>query len=65
MNVTIRKNEYDEYEVPTQFRDRGSLPKKPCAIYYTDDKDDAIGTARMILGADVVCTFKRGTYDAE
>lgn len=65
MKVTIRKNDYDEYELPTQFRDRGSLPKKPCAIYYTDDKDDAIGTAKMILGADVECTFKRGTYDAE
>jgi len=65
MKITIRKNDYDEYEVPTQFRDRGSLPKKPCAIYYTDDKDDAIGTAQMILGADVVCTFKRGTYSID
>jgi len=55
----IRKNDVDEYEVPVP------TPDAPQAIYYTDDKRDAIGTAEMILGADVVCTFRRGTYDAE
>lgn len=55
----IRKNDYDEFEVPVP------TPDAPQAIYFTDDKDDAIGTAKLILGADVVCTFSRGTYDAE
>lgn len=55
--IKVRKNEYDEYEVPVP------TPDAPQAIYYTDDKDDAIGTAKMILGDDIVCTFKRGTYD--
>lgn len=63
MKVTIKRNDYDEFELPTEFRDRGSLPKRPCAIYYTDDKDDAIGTAKMILGADVEIRFAKGTYD--
>lgn len=56
-HIQVRKNDYDEFEVPTPTRDA------PDSIYYTDDKDDAIGTAKMILGDDVVCTFKRGTYD--
>lgn len=63
MNITIKRNEHDEFEVPTAFRDRGSLPKRPCAIYYTDDKDDAIGTARYHYGDDVVIRHARGTYD--
>lgn len=59
--IAIRKNDYDEYEVPAEFvfHNRREVAAE---IYYTDDKDDAIGTAKMIHGADVVCKFKRGTY---
>lgn len=28
--------------------------------YYTNDKDDAIGTARLVFGPDVVTKIKRG-----
>jgi hypothetical protein len=55
--VTIKKNDYDEYELPTEVGTE--------AIYYTDDKDDAIGTAKLILGDDVEITFRRGTYNAD
>lgn len=53
MKITIRKNDYDEYEVPTPSADE---------LYFTDDKDDAIGTAKLILGDDVEIRFAKGTY---
>ena len=40
--VTIVENEFDEYEVR----------EKNGEVYYTDDVDDAAGTARSIHGAD-------------
>lgn len=52
--IQIRKNDFDEFEVPAPTRKE---------IYYTDDRDDAIGTAQMIHGKEVTCTFRRGTYD--
>lgn len=51
--ITIRKNVDGEFEVPA--------PTK-AELYFTDDKDDAIGTARMIHGDDVECVFRSGTY---
>lgn len=54
--ITIRRNEFDEYEVPTPDVDH---------IYYTDDKDDAIGTAIAFHGTDVEITHRRGTYNRE
>ena len=56
MKIIIKKNDDDEYEVPTS---------KDCAIptiYYTDDLDDAIATAKYEHGDDAVCVVKRGTY---
>lgn len=38
--VTIKRNDYDEYEVPTP------SAQFPDSIYFTDDKADAIDTAR-------------------
>lgn len=54
MQIQIRKNVHDEFEVPCPSVEE---------IYYTDDRDDAIGTARMCHGDDVVCTFRNGSYD--
>lgn len=55
MNViVIKKNDHDEFEFPTEANNT--------AIYYTDDKEDAIGTAKMVYGDDVVTLFRRGTY---
>lgn len=56
-NVTIRKNEFDEYEVPTPTSDC------PDSIYYTDDEEDAIDTAIAHYGTDIDLKIKRGTYD--
>ncbi|TFG82817.1 MAG: hypothetical protein E4G74_02140 [Erysipelotrichales bacterium] len=55
MNVIlIKKNEYDEFEVPTT---------SDSEIYFTDDKQDATDTAMFFHGAEVVVLFRRGTYD--
>ncbi len=54
--ILIKKNEYDEYEVPTPTEDA------PDSIYFTDDRDDAVGTAHMILGDNITCIFRKGTY---
>lgn len=59
--ILIKKNEYDEFEVPTEFV-FSNRREVAAEIYYTDDKHDAIDTAKMIHGVDVVCKFKRGTY---
>jgi len=56
MSIMIKRNDYDEYEVPTPTDDA------PDSIYYTDDKYDAFDTARHHHGllADII--FGRGTY---
>lgn len=59
--ITIKQNEYDEYEVPTGVKDDGITP----AIYYTDDKGDAFDTARRFHGIIADITFRRGTYGVE
>ena len=61
---TIRKNEYDEYEVPTAFvfHNRREVAAE---IYYTDDKQDAIDTAKFAHRDDVAITWRRGTYGVE
>lgn len=46
--IVILKNDFDEYQVP----DSGDF-------YYTDDRDDAVGTACEIYGADVQISFRR------
>lgn len=46
--IVILKNDFDEYQVP----DAGDY-------YYTDDKDDARGTAFAIYGADIIITYRR------
>jgi hypothetical protein len=67
--VTIKRNEFDEYEVPTAFRfipgrgpGRGEVPIES-AIYFTSDRDDAIATAQAaFLPETIVVLIKRGTY---
>jgi len=64
MRVIIKRNDYDEFEVPTapagaeaqEFAD---------GIYYADDRDDAIDTARFTFGADVDIVVRRGTYSGD
>lgn len=47
--IVILKNDYDEYQVP----------ERDGEFYFTDDRDDAIGTACAIYGANVKVTFRR------
>lgn len=59
--IRIRKNSYGEFEVPAPTTDE---------IYYTDDKQDAIGTARTIHGCgandtSIECVIRSGSYNAE
>jgi len=63
ISITIRKNCFEEYEVPTELTAAG----KPAAIYYTDDRLDAIDTARFAFGGQgtVKLTFRSGTYSVE
>lgn len=50
--VTIKKNvSYNEYRVPGKSGNEASA-------YYTDDKDDAIATARAEHGNDIIIKFK-------
>lgn len=51
--VLVRKNEYGEYEVPAP---------TPEEIYFTDDRDDALGTALIIHGDNASVKVARGTY---
>ena len=51
--ILIKKNEFDEFEVPTT---------STSEIYFTDDKEDAIGTAEYFHGPKAECIFRRGTY---
>jgi len=60
--VTIRKNDLDEYEVPTAHIGR-AYSTRPTSIYYTDDKDDAISTARYHYGTETKIVVRRGTYE--
>lgn len=57
--VTIRKNEFDEYEVPTPTSDY------PDSIYFTEYKEDAVDTAIAHYGTNIEIKFKRGTYQKE
>jgi hypothetical protein len=50
-SITIKINDYDEYEVPTGDSEDG--------IYYTDDKLDAQLTASEVYGAGVKIRFRR------
>lgn len=59
MPIVIKRNDYDEYEVPTPSPDASD------SIYYTDDKDDAIATAQHVHGDLVEIVFRSGTYDKE
>jgi len=66
MLVTIRKNEYDEYECPTAFvfHNRREVAAE---IYYTDDIEDGKATVRHQLAADgnpdkITFRVRRGTY---
>jgi hypothetical protein len=64
--ITIKRNEYDEYEVPTLT----SADEQD--IYFTDDKQDAIGTAHLIWDKyqeeddqydGIEIRIRRGTYN--
>lgn len=51
-SITIQKDRDGEFRVP------GPAGKEEAAAHYTDDKEDAVGTAKAMYGADVVCKFK-------
>lgn len=64
--VVIFRNDFDEFEVPT---DSPSQPASSfdAGLYLTDDKQDARDTAIAAWQKDfdlVVVKFRRGTYQA-
>lgn len=65
--IRIRRNDHDEYEVPTARADSPLGPQT--SIYFADDRLDAIATARwqheVVYGYEIVIKVTRGTYDAE
>lgn len=61
LKVIIKKNEYDEYEVPTQFGLTGADQ-----ICFEDDKEAANDTARYAhRGFEIRIVHQRGTYTVE
>jgi len=52
----IRKNEYDEYEVPTGTDSAGRV-----CVYYTTDKEDAIDTLAL-FNPHAKPTIRKGSY---
>lgn len=55
--VTVRENEDGEFELPTL-----GATSLEAGLYFADDKQDAIDTAKHSYGENVIVTFKRGTY---
>lgn len=67
--VRVRKNDFGEFEVPTiEFEplefdtDHQAKVAFNDSIYFADDKQDAIDTARFTYGPDVQIRITRGTY---
>jgi len=60
MKIVIKRNLSDEYEVPT-----APWPNVSDSIYYTDDADDALDTAKLNHGEGFEFKFERGTYSPE
>ena len=60
MKITIKKNNYGEYEVPSVVGITGCDQ-----IYFASDKADAIDTAKSIHGDDVKVTLRSGSYIEE
>jgi hypothetical protein len=58
MTIIIKKNEWDEYEVPTV------IGLDHC-ISYESSRQDAIDTARFCHGQDAKLAFRSGTYNEE
>jgi len=58
--LVIRKNSYDEYEVPMGYCDDGSL-----SIAFTQDKQDAMDTARLSEIVHDIVRIRTGTYSKE
>lgn len=56
VRVVIKRNEFDEFEVPAPTTDE---------IYFTDDLQDAKNTLWSIHGSNVVIVVRRGTYSKE
>ena len=56
--ITIKKNDFDEFELltPVASNEVGD------GIYFTEDKEDAVGTAHYFFGDDIQVKFRRGTY---
>jgi hypothetical protein len=57
IKITIKKNEWDEYEVPTVVGISGSD-----AISFESSKQDAVDCAVYHHGIDAKITFRPGTY---
>jgi len=60
LTCIVKKNEWGDFEVPTQKGLTGAD-----SIYYADDKQDAIDTARYVHGQDVKVIVRKGTYGIE
>ena len=60
MRIIIKKNTFEEYEVPTVIGTSGSD-----SISYEATKQDAIDAARYIHGQEADIVIRRGTYSIE
>jgi len=60
MRCVIKKNQYGEWEVPTQFGLTGADQ-----IAFEDDRGAAEDTARYVHGVDIKIVHQRGTYTVE
>ena len=62
--ITIRKNDFDEYEVPTPSTGLGFNSTEQ--IYFTPDKQDAIDTCRVhffkAFKSDISIRISRGHF---
>ena len=66
MRVRILKNMDGEFETPTgEFGNSGDGFRKDAYVYFADDKQDAIDTARFTYGNDVEIAYARGSYQGD
>ena len=63
MRIVILKNQDGEFETPTG--PEGPRANHLSYIYFADDKQDAIDTARFTYGNDVEIAYARGSYQGD
>jgi len=64
IRVIIKRNDFDEYEVPT---DSPSHPASSfeAGLYFTDDREDALVTCQLAFDGDADIVWRRGSYQAD